>query len=39
MTEDELRELMGFGSDAKVTFAGRDWEITPEAFAPLLGEL
>lgn len=36
MTEGELRELMGFGSIAKVTFADRDWEITPEAFGPLL---
>lgn len=37
MTEDELRELMGFGSEATVAFGGRDWEIKPEAFASLLG--
>jgi hypothetical protein len=36
MTEDELRELRGYGGPPEITFAGEQWKIRPDGLAPLL---
>src|SRR6266487_1995434 len=36
MTEDELRDLMGFGGPPQVDFADSKWEIRPECLAALI---
>lgn len=36
MTEDEIRELMGFGGPREVGFAGQQWKIHGDCLFPLL---
>ena len=36
MTEDELRELRGYGGPPEIAFAGEQWKIRPDGLAALL---
>lgn len=36
MTEDEIRELMGFGGPREIVFAGQQWKIRDDCLSPLL---
>lgn len=36
MTEDEIRELMGYGGPREIEFAGQQWKIRDDILAPLL---